>query len=696
MNFQEVRASYPQYNDLSDEQLATALHSRYYSDMSFDDFSQRIGYGVNDSSVVTQSMIDEIPDGPSDVSEFYTGSEYPSHIQEFVDMPIGQHDAYASARQGATLGWGDEIDSAMRGAYDTIMGRGWTYRDWQDAKQERRDAFKEDSPWISSGMEVAGSVPTALALPAVKGWDSANKMRSMARLGMEGAAYGGIYGAGTSEESLLDNPMSVAKDAGKDAAIGAVTSPLVGASLSGLGSVFKRDAESIATNEGFGLGSTLAERFPTIGKIQDVLDYTTGGAFAANQRAAGYKDEAIDNIKNLMPDGKGDAQSIGNRFIEVKDDWINQNSNEFKAAFQQVRENLDLSGSITPSNTNKFLSSERDSFSSDAIADIVEIPSVKRLRKAISDGEDISVETLWKLRTELGDSITTGKFGVDDISQAKAKQLYGAISDDLYDGVMKHSNEDNALFFMELNEDYKLFQQALDDLRPLFAKSSKDQHSPEEVVRQLTKRLRDEPSTLEPLQYILAQRGQSLLDEAGAGVLAHTASNTDVLNRATPSEAITDPFQALKRYYLSRNKTGHAEPSTNPVEAVKNLTSTSPARNLAGGEGVSYQYERAMRSAQRAQNAAERGGAIEAKQLVMSGAVPALAGFAMGGPLGSVLTPLATNAITYGLRRGMSNEAASAFADKVIRGIQDGTITADQLRMLNTVIAADNEAFSEL
>ncbi len=43
MQFSEVREKYPQYNDLSDEQLAGALHKKYYSDISFDDFSKKVG-----------------------------------------------------------------------------------------------------------------------------------------------------------------------------------------------------------------------------------------------------------------------------------------------------------------------------------------------------------------------------------------------------------------------------------------------------------------------------------------------------------------------------------------------------------------------------------------------------------------------------------------------------------------------------
>jgi hypothetical protein len=43
MNIQEIRQKYPQYNDLSDEQLADGLHKKYYSDLPKDDFYGKIG-----------------------------------------------------------------------------------------------------------------------------------------------------------------------------------------------------------------------------------------------------------------------------------------------------------------------------------------------------------------------------------------------------------------------------------------------------------------------------------------------------------------------------------------------------------------------------------------------------------------------------------------------------------------------------
>lgn len=43
MNIADIRKQYPQYGDLSDEQLGKALHAKFYSDMPFADFSQKVG-----------------------------------------------------------------------------------------------------------------------------------------------------------------------------------------------------------------------------------------------------------------------------------------------------------------------------------------------------------------------------------------------------------------------------------------------------------------------------------------------------------------------------------------------------------------------------------------------------------------------------------------------------------------------------
>lgn len=58
---QEIRQQYPQYSDLSDEQLAKGLHDKYYADMPFDKFSQKIGYAPAAPSAPAQKPKSSLP-----------------------------------------------------------------------------------------------------------------------------------------------------------------------------------------------------------------------------------------------------------------------------------------------------------------------------------------------------------------------------------------------------------------------------------------------------------------------------------------------------------------------------------------------------------------------------------------------------------------------------------------------------------
>jgi len=41
MKISQIREKYPQYNDLSDDQLANAMHQKYYSDMPKEIFYEK-------------------------------------------------------------------------------------------------------------------------------------------------------------------------------------------------------------------------------------------------------------------------------------------------------------------------------------------------------------------------------------------------------------------------------------------------------------------------------------------------------------------------------------------------------------------------------------------------------------------------------------------------------------------------------
>lgn len=76
MNIEEIRQQYPEYDDLSDDQLLKGIHSKSYSDMTYDDF-------------VTKVSPTESPD-PSQLPERPTSGidklrEYRDRLASYVD-----------------------------------------------------------------------------------------------------------------------------------------------------------------------------------------------------------------------------------------------------------------------------------------------------------------------------------------------------------------------------------------------------------------------------------------------------------------------------------------------------------------------------------------------------------------------------------------------------------------------------------
>ena len=59
---QSFREQNPQYNDMADDQLVTALHNKYYSDIPVEQFNQKIGFQVAPiDPVVSSPVADQEP-----------------------------------------------------------------------------------------------------------------------------------------------------------------------------------------------------------------------------------------------------------------------------------------------------------------------------------------------------------------------------------------------------------------------------------------------------------------------------------------------------------------------------------------------------------------------------------------------------------------------------------------------------------
>ena len=60
MNFKEIRQQYPQYNDLSDEEFARGFHKKFYSDMTFNSFADKVGYKESDGKRAARYVVSQM------------------------------------------------------------------------------------------------------------------------------------------------------------------------------------------------------------------------------------------------------------------------------------------------------------------------------------------------------------------------------------------------------------------------------------------------------------------------------------------------------------------------------------------------------------------------------------------------------------------------------------------------------------
>lgn len=216
MNIQEIRAKYPQYDNLSDEQLAQGLHKKYYPDMDYADFSQRIGLAQSNNTA------EDILGG---VTSFDTG--YSAGFGRKLGGLINAIGSYPVDRAAEALGV--ENTPTFSDRYNEIV----------KPALQAQEKFAEENPLTSTALQVGG----ALASPINKlGVGMISKpttlLGKIATGGAVGAGTGGIYGAGRAE-SLQELPETIAEDVKTGGIIGGAF-PAAGQALRGLGNVASR------------------------------------------------------------------------------------------------------------------------------------------------------------------------------------------------------------------------------------------------------------------------------------------------------------------------------------------------------------------------------------------------------------------------------------------------------------------------
>jgi hypothetical protein len=118
----EVRQQYPQYSDMSDADLAGALHKKFYSDMSREEFDKKVGLAAPKEEKRQPSITDAITDIPAEIGN--AASEALTNIKGIANRG-GQGPIEGLMTTGkAALGIPQLLMSPVTGAARSVLGHG--------------------------------------------------------------------------------------------------------------------------------------------------------------------------------------------------------------------------------------------------------------------------------------------------------------------------------------------------------------------------------------------------------------------------------------------------------------------------------------------------------------------------------------------------------------------------------------------
>jgi len=162
LSISQVREKFPQYNDLSDEQLAQGLHKKYYSDMPFDTFSQKIG--------LKSKPVDQMPMyDPMGGVTGYTEAKAPisKETREFErrEGPFGYAKEYGKGAIAGAVGLPGELINLP----GTVAGMAGVQvpRAPIGVSETSETMFGKPTSNVAAGMRTAGEV---LGIPTAPGF----------------------------------------------------------------------------------------------------------------------------------------------------------------------------------------------------------------------------------------------------------------------------------------------------------------------------------------------------------------------------------------------------------------------------------------------------------------------------------------------------------------------------------------------
>jgi hypothetical protein len=184
MTIEEIRQKYPQYSDLSDEQLLKGLHSKFYSDLPYEQFASSIGTTAPEVTVTAKAPTAE------EKAAFEKEQNQPED-STFLSRSMGLGSPFYSAVRGA-------IVEPVLGVNQFLANTGLFGEDVKKAANElvtiEAEASRKAREEAGRGGFDAYALGGAIVSPANKLLSMGTATTALQRIG-QSALSGGIFGA---------------------------------------------------------------------------------------------------------------------------------------------------------------------------------------------------------------------------------------------------------------------------------------------------------------------------------------------------------------------------------------------------------------------------------------------------------------------------------------------------------------------
>lgn len=265
MNIIEFRKKYPQYNYLSDEQLAQNLYKKYYSDMDYNDFATRFGVTTKQNGTLSKNVLGA-------VTAFDTG--YTGGFGRKIGGAINAIGSYPVDRIAELLGV--ENTPSFSDRYNQVV----------QPAVKAQEKFEEENPVTATSLQLAGAFASPINKLGVGAIKNASGLKKTATALGVGIGTGSVYGAGRSE-NLEELPKNIYNDALIGGIIGA-SIPAVPKLIKGVGKIGS-NLLGITT----GTGARSVEQAYNAGKRRSKV-------FLENMRGKSNKTDVVDVARNEL------------------------------------------------------------------------------------------------------------------------------------------------------------------------------------------------------------------------------------------------------------------------------------------------------------------------------------------------------------------------------------------------------------